>query len=79
MKERNKKVTDFTVLNRAEVDKGHYNMLDAFADCILLNKPSPCNELDGSRATLMCLKAKESVRMGLPVKISVDEYDFIIS
>ena len=79
MKERNKKVTDVTVLNRAEVDKGHYNMLDAFADCILLNKPSPCNELDGSRATLMCLKAKESVRMGLPVKISVDEYDFIIS
>jgi hypothetical protein len=41
--------------------------------------PSPCNELDGSRATLMCLKARESVRLGMPVKISIDEYDYVIS
>ncbi len=79
MKARNQKAKDVTVLDRAEVDKGHYNMLDEFVDCILLDKPSPCNPVDGSRATLMCLKARESARLGLPVKISIDEYDFVIS
>ena len=79
MRARNSKVSDVTVLNRSEVDKGHYNMLDDFASCILDDAPSPCSELDGSRATLMSLKARESVRLGMPVKISVDEYDYIIS
>ena len=79
MKARNAKTTDSTVLDRSEVDKGHYGMLDDFASCILDNAPSPCNAVDGSRATLMCLKARESVRLGLPVKISIDEYDFVIS
>ena len=51
-------------------------MLDRFADCILLDAPSPCNELDGSRASLVTFKARESVRLGIPVKISRDEYDF---
>lgn len=79
MRARNRKTTDATVLDSVQVDKGHYNMLDEFVDCILLDKPSPCNALDGSRATLMCLKARESARLGLPVKISIDEYDFVIS
>ena len=79
MTARNKKAKESTVLDRAEVDKGHYNMLDDFADCILNDAPSPCNALDGSRATLMCLKARESARLGLPVKISIDEYDFVVS
>ena len=79
MKARNAKTTDQTVLGWATVDKGHYGMLDDFASCILEDAPSPCNALDGSRATLMCLKARESARLGLPVKISIDEYDFVIS
>lgn len=78
MRERNRRITDPTELKMPFVDKGHYNMLDRFADCILLDAPSPCNELDGARATLMCLKAKESARLGLPVKISIDEYDYTI-
>ena len=79
MNERNRLATDPTKLNRAEVEKGHYNMLDDFAKCILEDLPSPCNALDGTRATLMCLKARESARLGLPVKISIDEYDFIFA
>lgn len=79
MRERNRRCTDSTVLARSSVNKGHYNMLDRFVDCILLDAPSPCNELDGARATLMCLKARESARLGLPVKISIDEYDYVIS
>ena len=77
MRARNAAVDDSKKLNRSEVDKGHYNMLDRLVDCILLDAPSPCGELDGSRATLMTLKARESARLGLPVKISIDEYDFI--
>lgn len=76
---RNKQATDNKVLGRSEVDKGHYNMLDEFVDCILHDAPSPCNVLDGARATLMSLKARESARLGLPVKISIDEYDFTIA
>ena len=79
MRARNSQTTDSTVLARSEVDKGHYNILDRFVDCILLDAPSPCDELDGARATLMCLKARESARLGLPVKISIDEYDYVIS
>ena len=78
MRERNSRINDKTVLARSAVDKGWYNMLDKFADCIILDAPSPCDELDGARATLMCLKARESARLGLPVKISIDEYDYEI-
>ncbi len=76
---RNKQATDNKVLGRSEVNKGHYNMLDDFVDCILNDAPSPCNVLDGARATLMTLKARESARLGLPVKISIDEYDYVIA
>ncbi|MBQ2742935.1 MAG: Gfo/Idh/MocA family oxidoreductase [Oscillospiraceae bacterium] len=79
MRERNRLNTDSTVLARSEVNKGHYDMLDRFVDCILHDAPSPCDVLDGARATLMCLKARESARLGLPVKISIDEYDYIIA
>ena len=79
MRARNEKATNNTVLGRSEVNKGHYNMLDDFVDCILNDAPSPCNVLDGARATLMTLKARESARLGLPVKISIDEYDYVIA
>lgn len=79
MTARNKKITESNVLKRSEVDKGHYGMLDDFVDCILNDAPSPCDAVAGARATLMCLKARESARLGLPVKISIDEYDFVIS
>lgn len=74
--ERNRLASDKEGAGFPDVNKGHYKMLDSFADCILLDAPSPCNELDGARATLITLKARESVRLGLPVKISQDEYDY---
>lgn len=78
-RERNRRTVDCKKLDMPTVDKGHYNMLDKFVDCILLDAPSPCDALAGSRATLMTLKARESARLGLPVKISRDEYDFIFA
>jgi predicted dehydrogenase len=79
VRERNRRVKNSTDFEFPTVDKGHYDLLDKFIDCILLDKPSPCDVLDGARATLMCLKARESARLGLPVKISEDEYNFVIS
>jgi len=61
------------------VNKGHYKMLDRFVDCILHDAPSPCGVIDGARATLVSIKAKESVRLGIPVKISKDEYDYFFA
>ncbi|MBR5157308.1 MAG: hypothetical protein IKW59_06035 [Clostridia bacterium] len=77
VRKRNENVGKSTDFGFPTVDKGHYNMLDDFVDCILHDAPSPCDEIAGSRATLMCLKARESARLGLPVKISIDEYDFV--
>lgn len=76
VRERNKTVEDEKDFEFPSVDKGHYKLLDRFADCILLGAESPCNALDGARATLITLKARESIRTGLPVKISRDEYDY---
>lgn len=76
VQERNRSVTHETDFGYPVVDKGHYRLLDRFVDCILLGASSPCNELDGARATLIALKARESVRKGMPVKISSDEYDY---
>jgi hypothetical protein len=77
VKARNKAVTESKQFAFPEVDKGHYKMLDGLADIILLGADSPCDELAGARATCMTLKARESARLGLPVKISRDEYDFM--
>lgn len=77
VRERNKMVTESKQFGFPTVDKGHYNILDEFIDCIKFDKPSPCDALAGSRATLLCLKARESARLGLPVKISEDEYNFV--
>ena len=59
---------------RLQPDKGHYEALDRFADAVLNDTPSPCDEIDGARATCMALKAQESIRRNQPVDISGDDY-----
>jgi predicted dehydrogenase len=74
--ERNRIATEKGEADFPTVNKGHYKMLDRFVDCILNDAPSPCDAVDGARATLVTLKAKESVRLGIPIKICMDEYDY---
>lgn len=74
--ERNRIATEKGEADFPTVNKGHYKMLDRFVDCILNDAPSPCDAIDGARATLVTLKAKESVRLGIPIKICKDEYDY---
>jgi predicted dehydrogenase len=75
--ERNRRITRSDELAMPVVDKGHFALLDKLVDCILDGATSPCGALDGARATLVTLKAVESVRLGLPVRIGIDEYDFV--
>ena len=56
------------------VEKGHLSEIEAFAEAILENRPSPIDEVAGSCATLLGLKAIESIRTGKPQLIKPGEY-----
>ena len=58
-------------------DKGHYAHLDRFASCIRGDGDSPCDALEGARATVIALKCIESCRLGLPLRFGADEYQII--
>ncbi len=55
------------------VDKGHTHMLDAFVQAILLNQPSPCNELDGFLSTYLAQRAIESIELRQTLPIPVEK------
>lgn len=59
---------------RLEPNKGHYNLLDDYADALLSGGPAPCDEIDGARATYMALKAYESIQRNQPVEIYGEDY-----
>lgn len=59
-------------------DKGHAQLLEAFARAILDDTPSPIDEWAGARATYLSLRAIESIRSGLPVPINVEELRFFV-
>jgi len=58
-------------------NKGHYDHLDQFARCVRGEAPSPCDALEGAKATMMTLKAIESARLGLPLRFGPEEYQII--
>ena len=58
-------------------DKGHIAHLERFARSIRGDGPSPCDALEGAKATIMTLKAIESCHLGLPVHIGVEEYQVV--
>ena len=59
-------------------DKGHFWLLKAFADAILHDKPSPINEMDGMRATYMCVRAAESIRQGISLPINIEDWEMYV-
>ena len=60
-------------------DKGHYNLLDSFLDSIIKDTPSPVNEIDGSRATYLSMRAIESIRLGKPLPVNQEDYNFFVA
>ena len=55
------------------VDKGHQSMLNGFVDAILNDTPSPCDEIDGFRATFLARKAIESIRFRQTMPIQLED------
>lgn len=61
------------------VDKGHFDLLEAFARAILEDKPSPIDERKGTRATYLALRAIESIRSGHPLPVNVEDMEMFIA
>lgn len=59
-------------------DKGHRDLLRAFADSIINGTPSPVDEMAGMRATYLSQRAMESIRLGAPVPINVEDWDMYV-
>lgn len=60
----------------SNVDKGHANELEQFADAILNGSPSPNGLAEAARAAIISYKVNESIARGMPVAIDESEYIF---
>ena len=59
-------------------DKGHRWLLEAFADAILHDKPSPLDEMAGMRATYLSLRAMESIRHGISLPVNIEDWEMYV-
>ncbi|HOL67404.1 MAG TPA: hypothetical protein PKX93_08120, partial [bacterium] len=59
-------------------DKGHFNLLTSFAEAILKDQPSPVDELAGMRATYLCLRAMDSIRLGKVLPVNLEDWDMYV-
>ena len=59
-------------------DKGHAALLGAFADAILHDRPSPIDEMAGMRATYLSLRAMDSIRLGTPLPVNIEDWDMYV-
>ena len=53
-------------------------LLEAFADAILHDKPSPLDEMDGMRATYLSLRAMESIRQGISLPVNIEDWEMYV-
>ena len=60
------------------VDKGHRNMLDTFIKAIINDTPSPCDELDGFRATYLARKAIEALELKQTLPLPLEKLTPVI-
>lgn len=60
-------------------DKGHFQLLTSFADAIIHNQASPVDEIAGMRATYLCLRAMDSIRLGHPLPVNIEEWDMYVN
>jgi predicted dehydrogenase len=59
-------------------DKGHFQLLEAFADAILGNTESPIDEYAGARATYLSLRAIDSIKTGMPLPVNDEQMNFFV-
>lgn len=59
-------------------DKGHFQLLEAFADAIIEDHDSPIDEFAGARATYLSRRAIESIRLGAPVPVNQEDMNLFV-
>ncbi|OGV64013.1 MAG: hypothetical protein A3K19_04400 [Lentisphaerae bacterium RIFOXYB12_FULL_65_16] len=59
-------------------DKGHHGLLEAFAESVARNTPSPIDEMSGMRATYLCERAMHSIRLGTPLPVNIEDWDMYV-
>jgi predicted dehydrogenase/threonine dehydrogenase-like Zn-dependent dehydrogenase len=64
----------FGGVRRLTPDRGYGELYDDFVKAIMTGSPSPVPAADGARATVLALKALDSLRTGHGVPVSCDEY-----
>ena len=59
-------------------DKGHAHLLEAFANSILSDQPSPVDEIAGMRATYLSQRAMDSIRLGTSLPINIEDWEMYV-
>jgi len=59
-------------------DKGHFNLVRAFAESILRDEPAPIDEMAGMRATYLCCRAMDSIRIGHPLPVNIEDWEMYV-
>ncbi len=59
-------------------DKGHFQLLEAYAKAILEDQPAPVDERAGARATYLSRRAIDSIRLGHPVPVNEEDLNMFI-
>ena len=66
------------VFNYIFPDKGHQALLEAFADAVLNDDPSPVDEIAGMQATYLSVRAMESIRQGAPLPVNIEDWEMYV-
>lgn len=67
------------ILKYLTPNKGHFNLLNAFVDAVLNDKPSPLDEVQGMRATYLCRRAMDSIRLGTSLPVNIEDWDMYVN
>ena len=64
--------------NYVTPDKGHLGLLEAFAEAVRTDKPSPLDEVQGMRATYLSRRAMDSIRQGISLPVNIEDWDMYV-
>ena len=64
--------------NYLSADKGHRGLLEAFANAIDKDEPSPLDEMSGMRATYMSQRAMDSIKLGTSLPINIEDWEMYV-
>ena len=68
----------YSIFERDHPDCAEKRVIEAFADAILKGEPSPIDEMAGMRATYLCQRAMDSIRLGAPLPVNVEDWEMYV-